>query len=211
MQSIHDEAVRKIRVDPTSWTSHTVVVVDQSGSMRKTDVGCGVTRSDAVWLSLAIDFVAHNLADRTATATDVVSVVAMNQISTLLIDRQPHDWLLFNAVVGLLRSQEPFFDGNYVPALEMAEELLLQNAGGQCALALFFLSDGRPSDIGRRDVLDFTVECIASRFGRRLSVVFVGFAGDDDEFCILADMASRAEIYGTRSSFLVRISVRVKF
>ena len=208
MQIAHNAAVSKIRADPTSWTSHTVVVVDQSGSMRKTDVGGGVTRSDAVWLSLALDFVAHNLTAQTATATDVVSVVAMNQGSTLLIDRQPHDWLLFNSVVGLLRSQEPHFDGNYVPALDQAEELLVQNAGGNCALALFFLSDGRPSD--KDGGIVERVGAMASRFGRRLSVVFMGFAGDDSEFDVLARMANRAEVYDTRSSFIVGSSVKLK-
>lgn len=42
------QACRLIASDYTAWTSHTVVVVDQSGSMRKTDVPGGATRSDAV-------------------------------------------------------------------------------------------------------------------------------------------------------------------
>eukprot|EP00550_Attheya_septentrionalis_P010930 CAMPEP_0198301820 /NCGR_PEP_ID=MMETSP1449-20131203/53040_1 /TAXON_ID=420275 /ORGANISM="Attheya septentrionalis, Strain CCMP2084" /LENGTH=74 /DNA_ID=CAMNT_0044003985 /DNA_START=68 /DNA_END=289 /DNA_ORIENTATION=- len=43
----HKEACRHILNDNTMWTSHTVIVVDQSGSMRKTDVEGGATRSDA--------------------------------------------------------------------------------------------------------------------------------------------------------------------
>ena len=55
MKEEHDEACRKIASCPAAWTSHTVIIVDQSGSMRKDDVSEGITRSDAMWLSLAID------------------------------------------------------------------------------------------------------------------------------------------------------------
>ena len=73
MQKLHSQACDKIRCTPGSWTSHTVVVVDQSGSMRKTDVAGGCTRSDAVWLILALDFVnysnerRHQSGDRSTT------------------------------------------------------------------------------------------------------------------------------------------------
>ena len=124
MQSSHDAACVKISRQ-SEWTSHTVIVVDQSGSMRKTDVAGGTTRSDAVWLTIALDFVAKQLHERTATSSDVVSIVAMNKDSSIVVDRQPTDWHLFNKVVDLLRSQEPAFDGNYGPALDLAEKLLL--------------------------------------------------------------------------------------
>jgi hypothetical protein len=48
MQSAHRIASSRIAVSSASWTSHTVIIVDQSGSMRKTDVQGGATRSDAV-------------------------------------------------------------------------------------------------------------------------------------------------------------------
>ena len=41
-------AAKRALGNPASWTSHTVAVVDQSGSMRNTDVDGGATRSDAV-------------------------------------------------------------------------------------------------------------------------------------------------------------------
>ena len=83
---------------------------------------------------------AKQLHERTATSSDVVSIVAMNKDSSIVVDRQPTDWHLFNKVVDLLRSQEPAFDGNYGPALDLAEKLLLVNSNGSCALTLFFLS-----------------------------------------------------------------------
>ena len=117
MKRAHQQASALIKARQDSWTSHTVIIVDQSGSMRKTDVDGGSTRSDAVWLTVAVDFVAKQLETGKSSDTDVVSVVAMCSESTIVIDRQPHDWLLFNRLVDLLRSQEPHFDGNYMPAL----------------------------------------------------------------------------------------------
>ena len=145
MVHVHRDACMRLK-NTRSWTSHTVIVVDQSGSMRKTDVSGGATRSDAVWLTLAIDFIAKQIDNGQSTATDVVSVIGMGIHSSVLIDRQPHDWLLFNSILDLLRNQEPYFEGNYMPALDAAEKLLLANEFGACALALFFLSDGKPSD-----------------------------------------------------------------
>ena len=71
--------------------------------MRKNDVADGVTRSDAVWLTLAMDFVHRQLVSGEAKDTDVVSIVGMNQGSTVLLDRQPTDWILFNNLVSLPR------------------------------------------------------------------------------------------------------------
>eukprot|EP01052_Picozoa_sp_SAG31_P053046 SAG31_NODE_13401_length_872_cov_0.855110_1_plen_166_part_01 len=59
MQAAHRLAVRNIATNPAGWTSHTVLVVDQSGSMRKHDMADCASRSDAVWVSLALDWVAN--------------------------------------------------------------------------------------------------------------------------------------------------------
>lgn len=61
MRNDHEQNLMRISRDASSWTSHTVAVVDQSGSMRNTDLEDGATRSDAVWLTLAMDFVARRL------------------------------------------------------------------------------------------------------------------------------------------------------
>ena len=112
IRSDHDLACERLAEDSSNWTSHTVIVVDQSGSMRKTDVDGGATRSDAVWVTIAIDFVAKQIETRMASDSDVVSILRMGREATLLVDRKPHNWLLFNDVVDLLRSQIPLFQGN---------------------------------------------------------------------------------------------------
>lgn len=202
----HDDACRRIMLTRT-WASHTVIVVDQSGSMRTTDVTGGATRSDALWLTLAVDYVSKQLLDGTVSSNDVVSVISMGRAGAVLIDRQPMDWVLFNRLIDLLRTQEPHFDGNYGPALQLAEQYLMMNASGSCAITLFFLSDGRPSDHrppGGADlysVLGSCVDNLSSRFGRRLTFVAVGFAGPDEDFRMLKHLASRPSKFGSIGIF----------
>jgi Mg-chelatase subunit ChlD len=202
----HKRACKRISHDVCNWTSHTVIVVDQSGSMRKTDVEGGATRSDAVWLTIAMDFVAKQLDSGESTATDVVSIISMGNEGTILVDKKPHDWILFNTVVDLLRTQEPHFDGNYLPALDRAENLLLSNTFGSCALTLFFLSDGRPSDTmprgggGHYQIIGERIDALSSRFGRRLSLMVVGFAQSED-FSVLKEMANRPKKFQSSGKF----------
>jgi len=141
----------------------------------------------------------------------VLSVVSMEEQSSILIDRQPTDWLLFNKIIDLLRSCEPHFNGNYLPALKFAEELLVKNTRSTCALSLFFLSDGKPSDRvppgtgtpeKKLELLFQTgIDAIASRFGRRLTVAAVGFAGPEEDFSMLRAMASRSADFGSCATF----------
>ena len=207
MKMKHEQACTRIATDIPSWTSHTVFVMDQSGSMRKTDVEGGATRSDAVWITIAVDFVAKKLDTEQCSDTDVVSIIAMGVTDTILVDRKPHDWLLFNSVVDLLRTQEPYFAGNYLPALDAAERLLLSNTFGNCILSLLFLSDGRPSDSvprgsgGYTSLMSDRIDSLASRFGRRLSIVTVGFAGPDEDFSVLQNMAKRPSQFDSHGRF----------
>ena len=48
MQRAHDAATSRVRHDAAAWTSHTVIIVDQISSERKTDVTGGTTRSGTV-------------------------------------------------------------------------------------------------------------------------------------------------------------------
>lgn len=231
MQKEHDDSCLKIETSPSSWTSHTVIVVDQSGSMRKTDVPGGATRSDAVWLTLAVDFVAKQLDARALSHSDVVSVVTMQSEGNVVINKKPVDWLLYNSIIDLLRTQEPKYDGNYTPSLDLAEELLVKNDNGSCACTLFFLSDGKPSDriprktgtrpsgLGSRGVyhdqeqtsgmttfflgmVKTSMAKLSSRFGRRLTVTAVGFGGSAEEFGVLETLASQPGKFGSTGTFV---------
>ena len=154
MRAAHRRACQAIEADPTIATSHTVMVVDQSGSMRTRDVADapGLTRSATVWRTLALEYVAQQLQKSQAKATDVVSLIVMHDTSSLVFSRQPTDWLLYNRLVRFLNCQAPRSHGCYLPALNLAEVCLLGQHHGGCALLLLFLSDGRPSDLQSRSV-----------------------------------------------------------
>ena len=128
------------------WNSHAVAVVDQSGSMRATDAEGGVTRSDLVWLSLAIDYIGRRLRTGEATQKDYFSLVLMGANATCVIHEHPMNWVLYNKIIDMLRTRQPLNAGNYLPAINLAKDLLLKNKQGGCLLQLVFLTDGAPSD-----------------------------------------------------------------
>ena len=213
MQFKHD-AAKSMLSRRANWTSHTVIVVDQSGSMRTGDVvGTGDRRNDTVWDTLLLDFVADRLEKNKASSTDVVSVVGMGRESSLLVDCAPMDWLLYNRLIEL-RSAKPKGPGNYCPALACAEECLRKNTCGRCALLLLFLSDGRPSDKvpaggdgflsirekHRKMCAEF-VSSIASMYGRRLTFGAIGFGPATEDFSVLRDMAVAVEDFGAKGDF----------
>ncbi|EJK62207.1 hypothetical protein THAOC_17191 [Thalassiosira oceanica] len=70
MKRSHHQADQDSKRARHCWNSHAVAVVDQSGSMRKTDAEGGVTRSDLVWLCLAIDYIGRRLRTGEATQKD---------------------------------------------------------------------------------------------------------------------------------------------
>lgn len=181
------------------WTSHTVIVVDISGSMRIDDVDSARCRSDGVWLSVAKDFVETAIRNKTAKPTDVVSVICMGDTASIVLRCEPTDYILYNILLDfrefdMIRPEGP---GNYRPALQAAERLLRQYDTKQQAVSLVFVSDGAPSDKGD---FDSHMGTIAQEFGRRLSVTCVGI-GNDDDFQILQDMVNEAQAFHSNATF----------
>ena len=97
----------------------------------------------------------------------------------------------------------------------------MKNKRGSCALALYFLSDGQPSDSlprlagmsagqrqrrrdaglertradgiqARTDTISSRIAELAARFGRRLTVGTIGFAGPSEGFDVLQCVADKA-------------------
>lgn len=102
----HKRSLRRAKQKST-WTSHTVAIVDQSGSMREIDMDKLVMWSDLVWLSLAVDVVAKGLKSGERGVTDMLSVISMRTTSETVIRCQPFDWILYNELVDLLYSSSP--------------------------------------------------------------------------------------------------------
>jgi len=207
MLKAHEKAVDDSR-HHDRWKSHTVVVLDQSGSMRKTDATNGVTRSDLVWLCLAVDCIGKRLKSGEATSRDYFSLIELRSKGECLIDQHPMDWILYNKIIEMLRSWQPIDHGNYLPAIDVAENMLLRNRRGNCVLQLIFLSDGAPSDNlppgsgwpssykhaeYHKQAICKRIAFLARQFGSRLSVG--AFAVGDSQIHILKHMVKTAAEY----------------
>lgn len=224
----HEALCSVVARDPNRWLSHSVLVVDMSGSMRRDDVDGARCRSDGVWMALARDFVKEQLEEGGTAAAikedglvDVVSVVLMmNDGADIVLQAEPMDWVLYNKFIDFREwtSIKPAGHGYYLPALDKAEELLKSAGGsGSCALALLFFSDGRPSDfivngkhLSKKGVDDASTEIarrmgrIAAKYGPRLSVQCIGMASagenPDVEFQTLQKMVDEAALYGVAAA-----------
>ena len=208
MQDSHVKATQIIADDKTKWNSNTVIVIDTSGSMRESDVFETRTRLDAVWLAVALDFVAHRIASGAAGNLDVVSIITLGDYSETLILQQPTTWVLYNHIVDFYTSKSvrPRGHGLYIPSLDKAETLLTANTNASCAMGLCFISDGQPSDStmmkGISDqglhIISEKVASLAKRFGRRLQFDAVGIG--DEDFDTLEAMVDTAADYGAKAS-----------
>lgn len=202
----------RVQNHPSSWTSHTVLVVDNSGSMKEQDVPGAFSRADAVWTALTLDFIGEQLERGRAAPTDLVTIVEMADSATLLCVHEPLTWSLLNSVLDLHKTRQPRSHGNYGPALEEAERLLMETKGSQCALGLLFLSDGKPSDRtppGAGSISDKhtamarkSIGKLASKLGRRLTIATIGFGPATEDFAVLRAMAEEGADYGAVSSFV---------
>lgn len=204
-------AKRRLLERPHTCTSHTVIVVDHSGSMRTSDVPCSPNRAKAVFETLAVEFVAKQRIMGDATETDVVSLILMDDKASIIFDREPIGIVLYNMFVQLQRSVKPRSHGNFTPAITLAEELLRVDSGNpRCALCLLFLSDGRPSDMATgvlppnrciKDVIAEKVGRLANAFKKRLSINTFGFGPKEEDFPILKEMSKVAKDAGALGEF----------
>lgn len=190
-------AVRK----KAAYTSHSVLVVDMSGSMKRDDVNGARCRSDAVWLALARDYVKVPLERGERSERDLVSIVIMRDDAQVMYAYEPTTWVLFNKLIDLRewRHLKPAGHGNYCPAIRKAEELFEANNHAGCALSLLFFSDGRPSDRDT-DYLE-RIGSLASKFGRRISISCIAMADMDRDFSALNNMVTEAQSYGAPATF----------
>lgn len=180
--------------------------------MRNTDATKSITRSDLVWLSLAVDYIGKRLRSGEATSKDFLSLVELGGDEEYLLKHQPIDWILYNRIIDLLRGHHPCGRGDYLPAIDKAQRLLSYNRSGKCALQLIFLTDGAPSDFnGDQEVSKYEscnyIASLACRFGSRLTVG--GFCVGKGKFSTLEEMVKTAEEYNCKG-FLMKASLRVE-
>lgn len=169
----HDDEMNIISERKVPWNSHSVIIVDISGSMRNSDVAGCRTRLGACWISIAEDFIDHRIKTGMATKLDVISIILMGENAELLIDRWPTDYILYNRILRYFEESEkadvqynnykkkkgrnkgrrcdvklirPRGHGFYGPSLHKAENMLRTYDDSSSALQVLLLSDGRPSD-----------------------------------------------------------------
>lgn len=209
----HERAASRIQRDLSCWTSNTVIVVDTSGSMREGDVWGIRSRLGAVWVSIALDFLAARLESGEAGPTDVLSIITMEEEPRMVVDEEPCTWVLYNKLVSVYSDNDVPARGHgpFLPSLKLAQELLTRNPSASCATSLTFLSDGAPSDyvLGKNATKDEwhrliveQVEALSKTFGRRLTFTTIGIGGSED-FRLLERMADSASDYGAKASFML--------
>ena len=143
MELCHQTAVQRVRNDLSYRTSHTVIVVDTSGSMNTSDMWGTRNRLQSVWFSVAVDYLAERLENGNASFTDVVSIIEMGEHPTVVCEEAPTTWILYNKIVQFYnRWTPPKGHGYFLPSLNSAKKLLNRNSSASCAVALIFLSDG---------------------------------------------------------------------
>lgn len=199
----HETAKTTVANNPLLCKSHTVLVVDHSGSMRKSDVNDFVNRTQAVFGTIANDYISQNLRSGALNNTDLMSVILMGKIAEIKFEREPISWVLYNRMVDSMtnRARDP---GNFIPALKLAESLLQTYDHPECTLQLIFLSDGRPSDDNNSGgkccrAISSLIEPFQA--SDRLSVQFIGF-GNYNDFNILRAMNDTAVSLCCQSNFI---------
>ena len=208
----HMKAMRVISMKADLCTSHTVFVVDNSGSMRTHDIPLHRDRQTAAISTMAMEYIAEQIFSGSANNRDVVSLIEFSNNAKVIFEREPISWVLFNKLLSRrdsagfnTRKLGPMMDilcsdSNYLPALDAAEKLLAQGNHEDCALSMFFVSDGEPTDAAHQGLvpsaalrmMEDRIAKIATRFHYQLNVSFVGFGGSSKDFSSLQSMADAA-------------------
>lgn len=209
----HDQAKQVIDAKPEICTSHTVLVVDNSGSMKIHDILLHRDRQVMAYSTTALEYIAEQLFNETANNRDVVSLVEFDSQARVVIEREPISWVLYNKLLSRRDLSGTYItrqckrlmdsvngDSNYLPALQKAHDILKIGNHAECALSMMFLSDGSPTDgiamrlvpsAAVRKICDYTAK-IASEFGDQLNLLMIGFGSVEQDFATLKAMVNSA-------------------
>ncbi|KAG9400621.1 hypothetical protein AC1031_010836 [Aphanomyces cochlioides] len=174
--------------------------------MRMSDVDDFRTRSDAVFGTIALDLIGKHLDDDQSAISgmDVMTIIEMRDEATTVFYREPLTNVLFNKVVAHMGKAKPRSHGKYLVAIDAAMEAMeLDETEDSCAVMLMFLSDGKPSDKKKGFIarLKSRMDDLGARFGPRLRVGTIGFAGTGNDFSVLQDMTKMAQQAGAHGTF----------
>ena len=221
-----NEARRRVISNPSSITSHTVLLVDMSASMGKSDMNGHKSRSRGVHYFLAENFIANRLypvehdkiGGESLSFTDVVTLIEMRESATVVFECEPISWDLYNRFHELREESNTREHGNYFNAFQEAFYLLAKYDHNKCAACLFFFSDGAPSDFyqqsyrcgkGKLKYLDAAfpdnlmdlITSASMKYRDRLTFNAFGFGKNAKDFQIMKDIISVAEKQGSKCQF----------
>ncbi|KAL3763594.1 hypothetical protein ACHAW5_009595 [Stephanodiscus triporus] len=212
MQENRARASRILRDDPHLVTTHSIIIIDQSASMGTSDVNCFRSRSDAAYGTLALDYIAEQLYQMNDEfSVDAVTIIEMNDASSLFVVKEPLDWILFNKVLDRLSTAKPKSHGNYLKSLEQAERRIRMeletlddlDADDIPAFLLVFISDGKPSDcLPQHEVMRHNVIArLSQKLQSKFTVFGMGIGASNADFDQLRLLADTAEQYGACGRF----------
>ena len=215
MEERHSQDQLTLEQDPHLCATHSVIVIDQSGSMRKSDVKGFKNRSQAAYGVLALEYVAEQLHQRGEDhgILDAVSVIEMNDSGSIIYHREPLDWILFNKLLDRKAEAKPRSHGNYVQALDAAQyvirnELRMADEDMESedfpSYALVFLSDGKPSD---KDPLFMLMqyqilEGLAGDLKESFSFHAIGLGQSGADFQAMQHLAMTVQACGSTGTFV---------
>jgi hypothetical protein len=208
---------------PELATSHTVIIIDNSGSMlsKKNDIHLYRDSQNAAFSFTALEFVAEQLLNNTAVNSDLVSLIKFSDKPTVEITRESISWEVYNKILAH-RNTDKFVDrryapshdqifgqSNFIPALTKAQELLKDGHHDQLALSLFFFSDGQATDHMKMgcthqhsvQMMKEIMSTMASQYVDTLTVSTVGLGNQYDDFSTLRAIADAATSSGANGSF----------
>lgn len=216
-QVSYEEAKRRLELCPKSITSHTVVLVDMSGSMNKSDMNGHRSRARGVYYNLAECLVAERLnpvhegfIGNDCAYTDVVTLLEMRSEATVVFEREPFSWVLYNRFVALAELRDARNHGNYYPSFHEAFRVLKKQylLNSNCGLALFFFTDGKPSDHCiaysnfPNNLIDlFTTECKV--YGSVLTFTAMCYGSDAKDFDLVQSLVKFAKLQGVKSELSI--------
>uniref|UniRef100_A0A0G4IDI3 Alpha-type protein kinase domain-containing protein n=1 Tax=Chromera velia CCMP2878 TaxID=1169474 RepID=A0A0G4IDI3_9ALVE len=190
MQERMEKHRRFLRAHPENISEHTVCVIDQSGSMKESDIPGARNRSTAVFSAILLDFFLESFVNGQGDSDDVLTIMDMRDKASVLLYKEPLDAMTWNKIVAMVTGVTPRGQGYFIPAFRALHRLLLKDIGsGQDHnVHAIFLTDGSPSDhmelrglyggIAQEVVLGRVtglVRLIAQTMGPRLKFTFLGF------------------------------------
>ncbi len=148
----HEALTNKIKLEAKMATSHIVFVIDQSASMRTCDADNYRTRSDAVFASIALDFIAKLIDNE--KVTNVITLIEMRNEADIAFEREPCTKVLYDKIFDRKRNARQL--GQCMIRRAMRKVLKVfskeqQNKGTN--LTLIFISDEKKIRFIRRKAL----------------------------------------------------------